>query len=88
MSSKEMKKELRSTLYGYRKMTPVVERKLRALGFVIVRTGRHIILRFYVNGKKFQFPLSSSGSDNRSCKNMVSRMYRTLKDELDEGMEA
>ncbi len=83
MNSKEMKSELRAALYGYRKMTGMVEKKLTAMGFDICRSNRHIILRITVNGKPFQFSLSSTASDNRSCKNLVSLIYRTLKDELD-----
>ena len=87
MSSNEMKKELRAVLYDYRKMTGPVERRLKALGFETVRTSRHNILRFCINGKTFQFSLSSTSSDNRSGKNLVSKIYQTLKDELDAGME-
>lgn len=83
MNSKEMKSELRSAFYGYRKMTGMVEKKLSAMGFVVCRSNRHIILRITVNGKPFQFSVSSTASDNRSCKNLVSLIYRTLKNELD-----
>lgn len=48
----ELKRELKTLLSGYKKLTPEMIKKNETMGFVFVRKRNHSISDFSVQGKK------------------------------------
>ncbi len=52
-----LKRELKTLLAGYKKLTPEMIKKLESMGFVFVRKRTHYIFDFPVQGKTFVLKL-------------------------------
>ena len=77
MATEAYRGELKRIFTGYRRLTPEVERRLAALGIVVERRRKHVVL--LVPGKTGvrPVPISNSGSDARGGLNIVTVIMRT-----------
>ncbi|MFT8642778.1 hypothetical protein [Gluconacetobacter sp.] len=70
--------ELRRMLRGYRKMTAALRRRLRAFGFDVVETKKHVRL-LPLENPKAAIIIPSSASDSRGGRNAASVVARRLR---------
>ncbi len=69
---------IKNAFRGYRTMTPVLRSKLKEWGFTVIRTKRHIILRYDTGKDAAHIVISQTASDSRTGNNISSRIARIL----------
>ncbi len=76
-----LKKELKTLLAGYKKLTPEMIKKLESMGFVFVRKRTHYIFDFPVHGKNIRCEIAGTPGDCRSGIKKACVISRTIKRE-------
>ena len=58
--------KLKDIFAGYRRINGAMSRKLRELGFLLLRQRKHYIFIYILNGKTLQFEVDKTPGDKRS----------------------
>lgn len=58
--------KLKDIFAGYRRINGAMSRKLRELGFSLLRQRKHYIFIYILNGKTLQFEVDKTPGDKRS----------------------
>jgi len=58
--------KLKDIFAGYRRINGTMSRKLRELGFSLLRQRKHYIFIYILNGKTLQFEVDKTPGDKRS----------------------
>lgn len=75
----ELRKQLKVVLRGYTRMNHSTEKKLKQLGFVIIRCKRHYILKYTLCGKELCIEVSCTPSDFRMGLKKVSDIINVIR---------
>ena len=75
----ELRKQLKLIFRGYKRMTSSMERKLRDLGFVIIRCKRHYVLSYTLGGKELRIEVACTPSDFRMGLKKVSDIIYVIR---------
>lgn len=76
---KILKKKLKPIFKGYKKVNASMEKRLRELGFVIIRQKNHYIMSFEAGGKHFEFAIQKTPGDCRSGIKTVKDIINVIK---------
>ncbi|MDO4505839.1 MAG: hypothetical protein Q4B64_02700 [Spirochaetales bacterium] len=72
------KHELQTLLRCYRKIDSRTEHSLNRMGFNVERQKTHVILSYWVNGRKLIFTVAKTSSDYRAGRNLASVIYNQI----------
>lgn len=64
---KQLKKSLKPIFRGYRRIDASMEKRLKKLGFGMVRYKNHYIMNYYLCGKELRFEVDKTPGDFRAC---------------------
>ncbi len=76
---KELKESLKPIFRGYRRMDASMEKKLKNLGFEIIRSKKHYILNYSICKKELCIEVSKPPSDFRSGLKIVRDISNVIK---------
>lgn len=74
-----LKKSLKSILRGYKKLNSSQKKRLRELGFSILRSKNHYILIYKVCDKELKIAITKTPSDSRSGIKTVKDISNVIK---------
>lgn len=63
---KQLKETLKPIFRGYRRIDASMKKRLKKLGFRIVRCKNHYIMNYYLSGKELRFEVDKTPGDFRS----------------------
>lgn len=63
---KKLKESLKPIFRGYKRIDANMEKKLRKLGFRIIRCKNHYIMSYFICGKELHIEVDKTPSDSRS----------------------
>lgn len=76
---KELKESLKPIFRGYRRMDSSMEKRLRKLGFGIVRNKKHYIMSYFICGKELRIEVDKTPGDFRSGIKTVKDIIRVIR---------
>lgn len=74
-----LKEKIKPIFRSYRKMDASMEKKLKKLGFEIIRSKNHYIANYSLCGKIFRIEISKTPSDFRSGIKMVRDISKIIR---------
>jgi len=75
----QLREQLKVIFRGYKKINASMEKKLKELGFVIVRKNKHYILSYTLCGKDLRIEVACTPSDFRSGIKKVSDIIYVIR---------
>lgn len=72
------KHDLQTLLRCYRKIDSRTEHALNKMGFQVERQKTHVILSYWVNGRRLTFTAAKTCSDYRAGRNLASVIYNNI----------
>lgn len=63
---KQLKESLKPIFRGYRRVDASMEKRLKRLGFEIIRWKNHYIMSYYIGDKELRFEIDKTPGDARS----------------------
>lgn len=76
---KKLKETLKPIFRGYKKINASMEKKLRKLGFNIVRRKNHYIISYYIGEKELLIEVDKTPGDFRSGIKTVKDISRVIR---------
>ena len=76
---RELKEALKPIFRGYRRIDASMKKKLRDLGFSIVRKKNHYIMNFFIDGQELRFEIDKTPGDARSGIKTVKDITNVIK---------
>ncbi|MCQ2595444.1 MAG: hypothetical protein MJ196_09285 [Treponemataceae bacterium] len=77
---KELKESLKPIFRGYRRMDASMEKKLKNLGFEIIRSKKHYILNYSICKKELCIEVSKTPGDFRSGRKIVRDISKVIRE--------
>ena len=76
---KKLKESLKPIFRGYKRIDANMEKKLRRLGFRIVRSKNHYIMSYFICGKELLIEVDKTPSDSRSGIKTVKDISKVIR---------
>jgi len=76
---KKLKEALKPIFKGYRKVDASMAKKLKKLGFTIVRQKNHYIMNYFIGEKELRFEIDKTPGDVRSGIKTVKDISNVIK---------
>lgn len=76
---KKLKESLKPIFRGYKRIDANMEKKLRKLGFIIVRRKNHYIMSYSIGDKELFIEVDKTPSDSRSGIKTVKDISKVIK---------
>lgn len=76
---KKLKESLKPIFRGYKRIDANMEKKLRKLGFRIVRCKNHYIMSYFICGKELLIEVDKTPSDSRSGIKTVKDILKVIR---------
>ena len=76
---RQLKESLKPIFRGYKRIDSNMEKKLRRLGFRIVRSKNHYIMSYFICGKELLIEVDKTPSDSRSGIKTVKDITKVIR---------